>query len=50
MESNKEVVTKKKILFIGAHPDDIELGCGGTLTKYLEEGHEIEMIVFSKIF
>ena len=25
---------KVNILAIGAHPDDIEFGCGGTLTKY----------------
>lgn len=37
-----------KILFVGAHADDIELGCGGALAKYLEEGHKIKIIVFSK--
>ena len=25
-------------LFLGAHPDDIELGCGGTLAKMVESG------------
>lgn len=29
------------ILFIGAHPDDIELGCGGTICYYLEKGYEV---------
>ena len=24
----------KKILAVGAHPDDIELGCAGTLRKF----------------
>jgi len=24
---------------IGAHPDDPEIGCGGTLAKYIREGH-----------
>ncbi|MHA1337357.1 MAG: PIG-L deacetylase family protein [Promethearchaeota archaeon] len=29
------------ILFIGAHPDDIELGCGGTICYYLENKYEV---------
>ena len=29
------------ILAIGAHPDDIEQGCGGTLAKYAKAGHKI---------
>lgn len=27
-----------KILAIGAHPDDIEFGCAGTLVKYTAKG------------
>jgi len=29
------------ILFIGAHPDDITLGCGGSLCKFIEEKEEV---------
>lgn len=29
---------KVDILAIGAHPDDVELGCGGTLAKLISEG------------
>ncbi len=36
------------ILAIGAHPDDIEFGCGGTLLKYSENGHKVYMLVISK--
>ena len=32
---------KKRILALGAHPDDIEIGCGGTLLRYAEEGASI---------
>jgi len=28
---------KVDILAIGVHPDDIELGCGGTLIKHIEQ-------------
>lgn len=31
----------KKILSFGAHPDDIELGCGGTERKLIQEGYEV---------
>lgn len=31
------------ILAIGAHPDDIELGCGGLLLKAAKQGHDIYM-------
>jgi LmbE family N-acetylglucosaminyl deacetylase len=29
---------KNKVMAIGAHPDDIEFGCGGTLAKHKEQG------------
>jgi len=31
------------ILAIGAHPDDIELGCGGLLLKAARQGHNVYM-------
>jgi len=31
------------ILAVGAHPDDLELLCGGTLAKYSKKGHKIFM-------
>lgn len=33
------------ILAIGAHPDDIEFGCGGTLTLYADRGHDVYLFV-----
>ena len=35
------------VLAIGAHPDDIEFGCGGMLTKYSEKGHDVFLFVAS---
>ena len=29
------------ILFIGAHPDDIELGCGGTICHFIKRDYEV---------
>ena len=31
------------ILAVGAHPDDIEINCGGTLAKYAALGHKVFM-------
>jgi LmbE family N-acetylglucosaminyl deacetylase len=35
------------ILAIGAHPDDIEFGCGGTLIKYAQAGHNVYLLVLT---
>jgi LmbE family N-acetylglucosaminyl deacetylase len=32
-----------KILCIGAHSDDIEIGCGGTILRLLSEYHDVEV-------
>jgi len=37
-----------KILAIGSHPDDIEVGCGGTLKKYAQKGDEVYLLVMTK--
>ena len=31
------------ILAVGCHPDDLEIGCGGTLSKYAGLGHKVFM-------
>jgi LmbE family N-acetylglucosaminyl deacetylase len=35
---------KKKIVCVGGHPDDPESGCGGTLAKLINAGHEVTII------
>ena len=35
------------ILAIGAHPDDIEFGCGGALIKYAQRGHRLFLLVMT---
>ena len=41
--------TRTRILAIGAHPDDIEIGCAGTLLKLIEKGEvsEVRWVVLS---
>ena len=35
----------KRILAVGAHPDDVELGCAGTLLRFMEQGAEVDIVV-----
>jgi LmbE family N-acetylglucosaminyl deacetylase len=37
-----------RLLFIGAHPDDIELGASGFVSTALKKKHEVEWVVLSK--
>jgi len=32
------------ILAFGAHPDDVEISCGGTLLRYRDEGKRIALV------
>lgn len=34
-----------RVLAVGAHPDDLEILCAGTLAKYRKLGHEVTMAV-----
>ncbi len=36
-----------RVLALGAHPDDIEAGCGGTLIKYALNGHRVFLMVMT---
>ncbi|MEO6848798.1 MAG: PIG-L family deacetylase [Chthoniobacterales bacterium] len=33
------------IILFGAHPDDLEILCGGTIAKYVSQGHRVTMAV-----
>jgi len=37
----------KTAIAIGAHPDDIEFGCGGSLIKYSRRGHRLFLLVMT---
>lgn len=37
-----------RVLFVGAHPDDIEIGAGGALLKHLRRGDDIVYVVLSR--
>jgi LmbE family N-acetylglucosaminyl deacetylase len=37
-----------KVVCVGAHPDDPESGCGRTLARYAELGHEVVVIYMTR--
>jgi N-acetylglucosamine malate deacetylase 1 len=39
-----------KYLFIGAHVDDVELSCGGTISKLIEEGNDVTVVTLSYMY
>jgi LmbE family N-acetylglucosaminyl deacetylase len=44
---NLDLPTPERALAIGAHPDDIEFGCGATLAKWAASGCEVNHLVLT---
>ena len=36
-----------RVLILAPHTDDGEFGCGGTIARYVAEGHEVHYVAFS---
>ena len=34
-----------KVLVLSAHPDDLEISCGGTVAKFVDEGNKVDNII-----
>ncbi|GAB4373795.1 MAG: hypothetical protein Kow0042_17920 [Calditrichia bacterium] len=41
------MVNRDAILILAPHTDDGELGCGGTISRFIEEGKNIFYVAFS---
>ena len=39
---------KLNIVIVGAHPDDPESGCGGTIALYSEQGHNVTILYLTR--
>ena len=39
---------KLKVVVVGGHPDDPESGCGGTIARYTDLGHEVAIIYLTR--
>lgn len=46
--SDKGLKMKKNILVVAAHPDDEVLGCGGTMTRLIEEGFDVYIAILGE--
>lgn len=44
----KDPEKKKKIIVVGAHPDDPESCAGGTIARYTDEGHDVICLYLTK--
>ena len=42
------MIYKKKFLIITAHPDDLEMGCGGLVAKVIENGGSVTNLILVK--
>src|SRR6516165_8167466 len=39
---------KLKVVVVGGHPDDPESGCGGTMARYADLGHEVVALYLTR--
>ncbi len=39
---------RESVLVVAAHPDDEVLGCGGTMARLAEEGHEVRVAILAE--
>lgn len=47
-EARPSEPSKLKVLVAGAHPDDPESGCGGTISRYVDEGHDVTVLYLTR--
>ena len=47
LSARRKAASSAAVLAIGAHPDDVEVGAGGTLLGHVAQGHEVSMLVLT---
>jgi len=47
LSARRKAESSSAVLAIGAHPDDVEVGCGGTLLGHVAQGHEVSVLVLT---
>ena len=46
----KTMAKNRNILVVGAHPDDVEIGCGGTVALHVKNNDNVIILVMTKPF
>lgn len=41
-------MSQQSVLVVAAHPDDEVLGCGGTIARLTDEGHEVHVLILAE--
>jgi LmbE family N-acetylglucosaminyl deacetylase/CheY-like chemotaxis protein len=47
LSARRKAASSAAVLAIGAHPDDVEVGAGGTLLGHVAQGHEVSILVLT---
>jgi LmbE family N-acetylglucosaminyl deacetylase len=47
LSARRKAASSAAVLGIGAHPDDVEVGAGGTLLGHVAQGHEVSVLVLT---
>ena len=42
------MTTPRRILIMTAHPDDADIMAGGTVARWIDEGHEVHSVMFTR--
>ncbi|MAR13399.1 MAG: LmbE family protein, partial [Blastopirellula sp.] len=40
----EQAFPKLDVIAVGAHPDDVEIACGGTLAKLVQQGYQVGIV------
>ncbi len=48
IETTRTTDTKLKVVVTGGHPGDPEYGCGGTIARYTDLGHEVVLLYLNR--
>jgi LmbE family N-acetylglucosaminyl deacetylase len=48
MTTSGQRITGRRILLMTAHPDDADIMAGGTVARWIDEGHEVHAAIFTR--